>query len=222
MALPLYSRAEDLADMWRMRRRFARLQMTVVTPVLAIFVATASQLVPVIFGERWNDAVLPAQILVAVPLIGLIGTGTGPLLMAAGRPGTVAAANGANLALYAVVIALVAEQDLVTLSLVVVAFNAAFAFLSAYVLTYRVLGFSPLPLFEELAVALAAAVPTFALAFAIGELEPSFVTMLWSVAGTVVWCLVTYGAIVRFVFPDTWRDVAPVVRRFLRVPARFR
>lgn len=217
MALPLYSRAADLQDMWRMRKRFSRLQMAIVVPILATFVATASLVIPVVFGARWSPAIVPAQILVVVPVLGLIGAGTGPLLMAAGRPAAVAASNGASLVLYAVTIWLAASGNLLTLSIVVAAFNAIFTVSSTYVLINRVLGFSIVPLLQEITAPVLASTPTLALAWLWRHLDPSLPYMLLAVAATALWCLATYCTIMRLAFPETWKDVSSVVRQFLSV-----
>ena len=43
--------------------------------------------------------------------------------------------------------------------------------------------------------------------------------MVWLVVATALWCLVSYSAIMRVVFPATWHDVTPLIRRFVRVPS---
>lgn len=218
--LPMYARAADPDDMWRLRRRFAQLQIALVMPVLAVFVVTAPLTIPVLFGSRWEPSVLPAQILVAVPMSALLGNGTGPLLVAAGRPGAVAATNGLSLVLYASMILVVAGQGLVTICIFVGLFNLAFGLATSYVLVNRVLGFSMVEVLREFVAPLIAIAPTVALVLVTDDIEATFPSALLVVPAVVLFCALTYGAILRLAFPGTARAAEEMVRQVVKRPRR--
>lgn len=217
MAVPLYSRATDVADMFQMRRRLMRVQMALVVPILGCFAACAAQVIPVVFGDQWDAAIVPAQILVAVPISGMIGMGTGPMLMAAGRPGLVAISNGASLVLYAATVWIAVSGDLVELAIIVVAFNLAFTLVSTWILMDLMLGQRVAAILEELWAPLVAIAPTVALAWVLDDVDATVPLMLAVLAGVGAFCALTYGAIMRFVFRSTWDDVVPLAKRLLRV-----
>lgn len=217
MAVPLYSRATDVADMFRMRRRLMRVQMALVVPILGCFAACAAQVIPVVFGDQWHAAIVPAQILVAVPVSGMIGMGTGPMLMAAGRPGLVALSNGASLVLYAATVWIAVSGDLVQLAIVVVVFNLVFTLVSTWVLMDLVLGQRVWAILQELWAPMVAVAPTVALAWVLADVDATLPLMLAVLAGVGAFCALTYGAIMRLVFRSTWDDVVPLARRLLRV-----
>lgn len=85
MALPIYSRTEDVAHMRRARLRIVRVQSTVLFPFLALLIVVAPVLVPFVYGERWEPAVPLAQILAVSGMASTLGNGIGPLLLAIGR-----------------------------------------------------------------------------------------------------------------------------------------
>lgn len=61
----VFSRLQD--DLDRARRTFERIALTMAVctwPVLALFLVNAPEFVPLVFGEQWGDAVIPAQVLV--------------------------------------------------------------------------------------------------------------------------------------------------------------
>ena len=88
LAFPVYSRTENADHMRAVRSRVVRINATVIYPILALFIAVAPELVPWLFGPRWEPAVLPAQILAVAGMARMINNGTPPLLLAAGRPRT--------------------------------------------------------------------------------------------------------------------------------------
>ena len=73
---PVYSRTEDLEHMRELRSRVMRVNATVIFPLLALFVAVAPEVVPWLFGEAWEPAVVPAQILTIAGMARMINNGT--------------------------------------------------------------------------------------------------------------------------------------------------
>ena len=218
MALPLLARSRDNEDMWYMRKRLSRLQMSLVVPVLAVFAVTAPQVIPVVFGERWAPAASAAQILVIVPFIGMVGSGTGPLMMAQNRPGVLAWTNAASVVLYALTILAFGHMTLIHLCWVVAAYNVIFTVVSAYVSLNLILDYDVKDLVVELVQPLVAVLPTLALLPVVRHFDVSLPAMLLAVIGVGSFCLVTYKLVMRTLFRETWTDISSVARRF--VPRR--
>ena len=74
-----------------LRSRVIRINAVVIYPLLALFIATAPQLVPWLFGQQWAPAVVPAQILTVAGMARMINNGTPSLVLAAGKPRTLLA-----------------------------------------------------------------------------------------------------------------------------------
>lgn len=223
LALPVFSQATDLDEMWRMRRRLMRVQMSLIIPFLGWFVAIASLLVPTMYGDRWSDAVVPAQLLTIVAAAGLVWNGTGPLLTAAGRPGVLATSNGILLVTYCVTVGFAADLGLVALCCIIGAFNVVMTLATSYWMLNRVLGLSIAPVLRELAGPLVCVAPTVALAFAIPRLsEPGLAaTALWA-AISGAWLAVTYTLLMRVVSPASFAELSTAWRQFLRPLLRLR
>ena len=218
VALPVFSRAKDTADLREIRMRITRVHATVLLPLLFLLMGTAPQTVPFRLGSAWRGAVLPTQILTVGGMVGAVGTGTGPLLLAMGRATTALVYNAAVVVVYAIGIWLAAPYGIVTVSVVAVAI--------------RMLGLATLlrgiiqPLVgipasdtvtRDIAPAAVSAVPLLAIAFggtwAIGHwhLAPAP-----SLAVIFVLALTAYAATLRALFKSSWADAMQLVPSKLR------
>ena len=112
LAFPVYSRTESLDHMRAVRSRVIRINASVVLPLLALLIALAPVLVPWLFGERWEPAVLPTQILAVAGMARMINNGTPPLMLAAGRPRALLAFNLCRFAILGVAVFLAAPHGL--------------------------------------------------------------------------------------------------------------
>lgn len=84
---PTFSLVQDEHE--RMRRGFIRGMSYLSLMVLPMFVGLAilaPQLVPVVFGEKWSQVILPMQILCVPACVSSINALAGPTLLAKGRP----------------------------------------------------------------------------------------------------------------------------------------
>jgi O-antigen/teichoic acid export membrane protein len=113
IAFPVYSYAGDRASIAALRARMVRMHATLLFPALALLIATAPVLVPWFYGATWEAAVQPAQILAIAGMASVLNTGSGPLLMAVGRPGLLLLWNAAMLVIYATVVLVLAPHGLV-------------------------------------------------------------------------------------------------------------
>ena len=140
IGLPLYARAADLETRRAMRERIVRLQTLLLFPLLGALILLAPVAVPLIFGEQWEDAVAPTQILAVAGMMAAIQAGTGPLLLAVGRPGALLRWNLSKIIGLGLVVYVVAPEGLVALAIAVTAFNVARSLVGQQILLRRYAG----------------------------------------------------------------------------------
>lgn len=216
VAFPVYSRLRDFEELKRMRHRIVRMHATVVLPLLAVLVAVAPELVPLLYGSAWEPAVVPTQILSAGGMIAALWSGLGPLMLATGRSGRLLAFTSSCLALYGATVYLVAPLGLTEVCVAVVAAQALF-FVASYPLLLWPLGIGFRTLVPEAGpaavasgVALLACLGLVALLDSAGAPSGAVV----AVAGTLA--LAVYAAVLRVISPSNWADVRLIVSRVLR------
>jgi O-antigen/teichoic acid export membrane protein len=140
IGLPLYARAADLATRQAMRERIVRLQTLLLFPLLGALILLAPVAVPLIFGDQWEEAVEPTQILAVAGMMAAIQAGTGPLLLAVGRPGVLLRWNLSKIIGLGVVVYFVAPEGLVALAAAVTIFNVARSLIGQQILLSRYAG----------------------------------------------------------------------------------
>jgi O-antigen/teichoic acid export membrane protein len=222
LAFPVYSRTESLDHMRAVRSRVIRINATVILPLLALFIALAPQLVPWLFGERWEPAVLPAQILAVAGMARMINNGTPPLMLAAGRPGALLAFNLCRFAILGVVVLLAVPYGLTAVCVAVAAFQVTTVLVSYALMLGRLVGVTLRQLADEVwpaiassGILLTAAFPaTYALSSS-GLPRPA-VALLVSLLAAPLYLLA-----LRFISPAAWADVALLARGVL-LPRRRR
>ena len=134
IALPVFARTEDLAHLRRVRGRMVRVHAVVIFPLLFLLLVLAPVIIPWLFGSNWEQAVAPTQILVGAGMVACIGTGTGPLMVALGRTGTLLVYNVCAFVAYVAAVAISASHGLTVVCITVVATKV----LSLVVLLYVV------------------------------------------------------------------------------------
>jgi len=224
MALPVYSRAEDLAHMRALRQRIVRVNAAVLFPILAMFIAIAPVLVPFVYGSPWEPAVVPSQILAGAGMVMALSTGMGPLVVAAGKPQALARWNVVLLVGYAATVFVSASAGgIVTVCAAVTAFYIVQLLVFHYFLLERLVGIPMRSLFYDVASAatgsialLLVALPTVALLDG-HEVAAPLVCVVATALG-----LAAYLVVVRGLFPKTWQDLALLGRRVMpRLPRIF-
>jgi lipopolysaccharide exporter len=217
LAFPVYSRTENLEHMRAVRSRVIRINATVILPLLALFIALAPQLMPWLFGERWEPAVLPAQILAVAGMARMINNGTPPLMLAAGRPGALLAFNLCRFAILGVVVLLAVPYGLTVVCVAVAAFQVTTVVVSYALMLGRLVGVTLRQLADEVwpaiassGILLAAAFPaTYALSSS-GLPRPAVVLLVSLLAAPL------YLLALRFISPAAWADVSLLARGVLR------
>lgn len=136
VGFPLLSRAQGSGAIGSMRRQMVRLLTIVLFPALTLLAILCPLVVPVLFGQRWDGMIVPAQILALGGAATLVIDAAGTVLMAAGRTRAILAFGVGHWVAYAGTALLVAP-----LGIVAVAADAAvvhFVFLLvAYALMQR-------------------------------------------------------------------------------------
>jgi O-antigen/teichoic acid export membrane protein len=216
MVFPVYSRTSDLAHMRDVRARIVRINATLIFPLLALFVAVAPVLVPFAFGERWEPAVLPAQILAVAGLVAMLNSGTGPLVMAVGRPRVLVVLHTVELVLYALTVALAASAGLTEVCVAVTCFQFValicsyrFVLTPLVGVTLRRLAGDVAPATVGSCAVLAATMPLTAWVSGAGMPAPVTIAAAGIVGGAV------YLALIRQLFPAAWADVMLLAGRVL-------
>jgi O-antigen/teichoic acid export membrane protein len=123
VSFPVFSRAIDVDELRRFRRRMVEAHATTLIPILAAFAALAPDLIPWLYGDAWEGSVLPAQILSLAGMAACIGTGTGPLLIAANRSGTLLRWSLGQLVVYTAVVILFSSFGLIVVCIAVSVFS---------------------------------------------------------------------------------------------------
>ena len=216
LAFPVYARTEGLDHMRAIRSRVVRINAAVVFPLLALFIALAPQLVPWLFGERWEPAVLPAQILAVAGMARMINNGTPPLMLAAGKPGALLAFNLCRFTVLGVAVFLAAPYGLTVVCVTVAAFQVITLVVSYALMLGRLMGVTLRQLASDLWPAIASSgilfVATFPVSQALSDssLPRLAVILLVSLLGAPIYMLS-----VRFVSPAAWADIALLARQVL-------
>ena len=216
VAFPVYSRTEDAEHMRAVRSRIVRINAVMIYPMLALFIVVAPELVPWVFGERWEPAVLPAQILAVAGMARMINNGTPALLLAAGRPRALLSFNLCRLAALGAAVFVAVPYGLIAVCIAVSSFQVITTVASYWLMLPRLVGITLRRLTLDVAPALVSSAVMLAVAFpAVGVLtatdlsRPVIVLLVSAVAAPV------YLLVLRLAAPAAWADVLLLARRVL-------
>jgi lipopolysaccharide exporter len=219
LSLPVFSRAASFEDMKSLRARIVRVHATAVFPLLFLYVALAPELVPWLFGERWEPTVVPSQILAVVGLTWTLGAGTAALLLAARHPHALLVNNVVSLIALGVVVFFTADHGLTAVCIGVAAFNVVGLLASYYVLVDRLLGIPIAQLGRDVLPALVGGVALFAVALpAVHLLSEASIGTFPLLLIVAVLALAAYLATLRAAFQEEWADLVLLARRVARRP----
>jgi O-antigen/teichoic acid export membrane protein len=214
------SRATDPALFRAARSRMVRAHTVVLFPLLAVVAVTAPELIPLVYGSQWTDAVVPTQILIGAGFTAAIGTGIGPLMLAAGRPRELLINNVVSLLLFAVVIYVCAGYGLIATCIGVVAYRVVALVVVQYVLGTRMLAIPVREtLFEDPGPAAIATIALVAVAIPVSRglaSAPAAIDIVLTAAAGFA----AYVLVLRTLFTAAWLDITLLARR--AVPQRLR
>jgi len=221
LAFPVYSRTEGREQIRAMHERAARVHAAVIFPLLASLIVLGPVLIPFVLGGEWIPAVRPAQILALAGMIAAILTGYPQVMLAVGRPRTLLNFNVIMLIGYAAIVAVVAQQGLITIAIAVV-----LAYLAILLGVYRFMlrrhvGISVARLVPELGPAVVGCVVLAAIDEPLRRvLYPTLgagpTIVIAGTAGILAYCVA-----LRWVSRATWNDLTGLAARVLPLPRTF-
>jgi lipopolysaccharide exporter len=220
LALPLYSRTGGLQNRLALRQRLVGLQALIVFPLLGGLILLAPFVVPFVLGEPWERAVVPTQILAVAGVASAIQAGTGPLILALGRPGALLVWNLGSVVGLGVLTYAVAPLGLVPLACGVTAFWVVRVAIGQELMLRRIAGTAPGELWRSClpaAVSTAGMLAVGAVTLLVAELLGAPEAVRATAAGFLA--VSTYLAILAWGFPRVFADLRTVISGIL-TPAR--
>jgi O-antigen/teichoic acid export membrane protein len=216
----VFSRASDAAHRAELRSRITRANVSVTFPLLILFIVFAPRLVPWLFGQRWEPAVLPAQILTVGGMASTLRSLIGPSMLAAAHPKALFVFSFAETVLYGSTVWFASNGTLTTVCLAVAGFQVAAVLIAYGWLMRRKLGLPASQVVRDVGPALGACIPLLAIAWVICHvlLGQAPVLVMVAVAGPIG--MAVYLITMRFCFAGAWSDIALLWERV--APRRLR
>lgn len=214
VAYPVFARTPSRDELRRLRLRVMATHAAIIFPLLATLVAVAPVLVPWLFGERWEPAVLPTQILSGGGMAAALIAGSPSFVLALGRPKALLAYNIVSVAGLALTAYVSAPLGLVGVAACIAAFFVVLLLVNHLWLLHGIGGIAIRDLWSETVPPLVACVPLAASGFALVELfdradAHAFVTLV----ATIPLGFVVYGLVLRLAFPGSWTMLRAVFER---------
>jgi O-antigen/teichoic acid export membrane protein len=215
IVFPIYSRTEDPARRLALRLRIVRVNVVLVYPMLALFIALAPSLMPWLFGPQWVPAVLPAQILAVAGMASCVRNLHSPTVLAAGRPKALFLFCCAETLAYAATVWAASSHGLTVVCVAVSGFQILSLFLAYTILLNSTVGMGRTQIFRDLGPAVLASAPLLLVAMALrralaDQVPVPVVLVVAAAAGGGVYLLV-----LRALSKEAWNDVALLARRGL-------
>jgi O-antigen/teichoic acid export membrane protein len=218
---PVYSRTEDLHHMRDVRARITRVNACVIFPLLALFIAVAPVFVPWLFGSRWDEAVLPAQILAAGGMAQTLGQSTGPMVLAAGKARVLSVFNLCQFALYGVTVYFAAGRGLTAVCIAVSVYYALTVVVGYRFLLHRYVAMPAGQLLRDAGPALVGSAVTLLAALGLVRLgTDAGLPALAILAPVGVIGATLYVLVLRALFPASYADIRLLAAHVL--PERMR
>lgn len=221
VALPIYSRAENIDDMRALRFRVVRAHSAAIIPLLGLIGAVAPTLVPWLYGPSWEPAVVPTQLLALAGVTYPVSAGLGALIFAAGLPGTLMAANLIQLVVYAGMLLVLAPHGLVAVCIGVTVVAYAQTLGTHWFVLDRRVGIPIADVWRDVRPALASsaalvvAASATRLALDDAGAGPAIVVFSAAAAGGIA-----YLAVLRGAFASAWADLVLLARAVLARTSR--
>ena len=218
MSFPVLARAQGEEAMLALRHRMARGLTVVLFPLLTLLAILAPVVIPWLFGDAWEPAVVPAQILALGGAATVVIDAVAPGLMAAGRTRAILAYGVAHFAVYVGGVLLVASHGIVAVAAVAGIVHGVFVIVAYQVLLGR-LSLALRALWADLAPAVASclglaavAIPLNAALTQMHAIVPVQALVVGAAGGGA------YLLALRLISGAAWSDLVATIRRLL--PAR--
>jgi len=222
IAFPVYTRTDDPARRLALRLRIVRVNVVLVYPMLAMFIALAPTLIPWLFGPHWIPAVLPAQILAVAGMASCVRNLHAPTVLAAGRPKALFMFCCAETLLYAAAVWLASSYGLTLICVAVSGFQVASLVIAYTVLLRSAVGMRRTQIFRDLGPAVVASIPLLLVAMALRRTLQDEVPVLVLVILAVGASGAVYLVVLRAISQEAWNDVALLAHRVLPGVGRLR
>jgi lipopolysaccharide exporter len=213
LAFPVYARASDAVHRRELRARIARANATAIYPLLTLFIVIAPAVVPWLFGQRWEPAVLPAQILAVAGMASTLRSLTGPSVLAAGRPRALLVFSVCEAVFYGLTVWLAATHGLTAICCAVAGFQIISVLVAYTVLLTRAVGLPISQLPRDVGPALISCIPLAVLASVLRSALGHHVPVLGMVAIVTPLALTAYLLTMRALFASAWLDVTLLAGR---------
>jgi O-antigen/teichoic acid export membrane protein len=221
MALPLFSRAQSIEELRRIRGRMSRVHALVLFPLLVALIGIAPEAIPLVFGAQWEPAVVPTQILSVAGMVAVVGTGAGPLLTAAGRPRALLEYSIGSLVIYAGAVWFAVPYGIVAVSAAAAGSKLVTLLWLQKWYIERIVGIPATDVLKyDLAPALTASAPLLLITAGGGWIlshadapDALTVLLLLPLGG------LSYVLALRFGFRDAWTDLLSLTGRTRKTPA---
>jgi O-antigen/teichoic acid export membrane protein len=216
LAFPLFSRSGGLDAMRHLRSRILQVQSIVIFPLLTTLIVLAPEVVPLVYGNEWKDAVVPVQVLAVAGMATIAASAGIPLAFAAGKGRQLFYFNLGQLAGFVSVVAWSSNYGLLAVAVgiatyQVLALGVQFAYLES-----RQVGIPLSETWASLVPASVASGAALAIAYpAVQLLSPEVGDLPVILMGGVV-SVAVYAIVLRVAFPLSWFAVF----RFLVALAR--
>jgi PST family polysaccharide transporter len=213
IAFPIYARTEDPARRLALRLRIVRVNVALVYPMLALFIALAPTLMPWLLGPRWTPAVLPSQILAVAGMASCVRNLHGPTVLSAGRPKALLVFSCAETLLYAATVWVASSYGLTLICVAVSGFQIVSLVVAYTVLLRSVVGVRRTQIFRDLGPAVLASTAVLLVVMVLRRgLEGQVPVLVLLVLAVAVGGAV-YLVVLRVLSKEAWSDVALLARR---------
>lgn len=218
MAFPVLARTAGREEMLALRHRMVQTLTVILFPALTLLVVLAPELIPWLFGARWEPAVLPAQILAAGGAATLVIDAIGPALMAQGRAKALLGYGVAHFVVYAGAVLVVARHGIAAVAIAASVVHGVFV-LFAYLLLLRDgLGRALRSMSADIGAATVSCAALVATAVpAEWALDRAHAPVLVHLAAASAASAIAYLLVLRVAFPAAAGDLAAIGRRVLPV-----
>ena len=216
MIFPLMARAEDPAEMRRLRERTVEFNAMTALPFLGLVVALAPSMVPILYGSRWRGAIEPTQILAVAGMATAINSGATGAALALGRTRLLAIVTALSVAFYGLTILIASPYGLITVCIASAGAHVILMLANQRYLIDKVIDLPATQILIDTGPALAATAISTGATAAVDRLVGGLLPALVAVAVSGLFGLFVYGASMRLLFPRRFERLDGLIRRVMR------
>jgi O-antigen/teichoic acid export membrane protein len=211
LAFPLFSRSGNLDEMRHLRSRILQVQCILIFPLLATLVVLAPEIVPLLFGRRWEDAAVPTQILAVAGMATIAASAGNPLAFAAGKQRPLFYFNLIQLAGFAAVVLWTSSYGFREVAIAIAAYQVVLVAAQFVYLESREVGIPLRETWEALVPASVASGAALVVAYpTVRLLSPEVGDVALVLAGGA-FSIGIYTLVLRVGFPSSWSAIVRIL-----------